>query len=94
MPGPTGDVLAKIVGRVSFSHASMHFLSRDLRGVEPEACTGMFLDDLVPVDAAEEDNEPLERFAVNTILRLLMAFRGCGIVISNRGLVQVLLFPP
>lgn len=95
MPGPTGEqrsVLANIVGRDSLSDGSMQFLSRELRGIEPEAYREVFLDDLVLLDAADEDNDPLERFAVNTILKLLRAFRGCKMVRSNLGHVQILLF--
>ena len=83
MAGPTGDqrsILAKIVGRDSLSESSMQFLSRDLRGLEPEAYRQIFLDDLVLLEAADEDNDPLERFAVNAVLRLLRAFRGCKMV--------------
>lgn len=60
MPGPTGEqrsVLANIVGRDSLSDGSMQFLSRELRGIEPEAYREVFLDDLVLLDAAEEDND-------------------------------------
>ncbi|KAH8762162.1 hypothetical protein F5883DRAFT_678006 [Diaporthe sp. PMI_573] len=80
MPSPTGDqrsILAKIVGRDSLSDSSMQFLSRELRGLEPEAYREVFLDDLVLLEAADEDNGPLERFVVNTVLRLLRIFRGC-----------------
>ncbi|KAK7715210.1 hypothetical protein SLS64_003908 [Diaporthe eres] len=80
MAGPTGDqrsILAKIVGRDSLSESSMQFLSRELRGLEPEAYKEMFLDDLVLLEAADEDNDPLERFVVNAVLRILRAFRGC-----------------
>lgn len=83
MAGPTGDqrsILAKIVGRDSLSDCSMQFLSRELRGLEPEAYKEVFLDDLVLLEAADEDNDPLERFVVNAVLRLLRAFRGCKMV--------------
>ncbi|POS81364.1 hypothetical protein DHEL01_v200245 [Diaporthe helianthi] len=66
MPGPTSDqrsILAKIVGRDSLSDGSMQFLSRDLRGLEPEVYREVFLDDLVLLEAADEENDPLERFA-------------------------------
>ncbi|KAJ0123666.1 hypothetical protein J7T55_012132 [Diaporthe amygdali] len=80
MAGPTADqrsILSKIVGRDSLSDDSMQFLSRELRGLEPEAYKEGFLDDLVLLEAADEDNDPLERFVVNAVLRLLRAFRGC-----------------
>lgn len=83
MAGPTGDqrsILANIVGRDSLSESSMQFLSRELRGLEPEAYREMFLDDLVLLEAADEDNDPLERFVVNAVLRLLRVFRGCKMV--------------
>lgn len=83
MAGPTGDqrsILANIVGRDSLSESSMQFLSRELRGLEPEAYRDMFLDDLVLLEAADEDNDPLERFVVNAVLRLLRVFRGCKMV--------------
>lgn len=83
MAGPTGDqrnILAKIVGRDSLSESSMQFLSRELRGLEPEAYREVFLDDLVLLEAADEDNDPLERFVVTAVLRLLRAFRGCKMV--------------
>ena len=83
MAGPTSDqrnILAKIVGRDSLSDNSMQFLSRELRGLEPEAYREVFLDDLVLLESADEDNDPLERFVVNTVLRLLRTFRGCKMV--------------
>lgn len=94
MPSPTGDqrsILAKIVGRDSLSDSSMQFLSRELRGLEPEAYREVFLDDLVLLEAADEDNGPLERFVVNTVLRLLRIFRGCKMV---RSMIVAALFGP
>lgn len=74
------SILAKIVGRDSLSDSSMQFLSRELRGLEPEAYREVFLDDLVLLEAADEDNDPLERFVVRAVLRLLRIFRGCKMV--------------
>lgn len=85
MAGPTADqrsILAKIVGRDSLSDCSMQFLSRELRGLEPEAYREVFLDDLVLLESADEDNDPLERLVVNAVLRLLRIFRGCKMVRS------------
>ena len=83
MTGPTNNqrsLLANIVGRDSISKASFAFLSGDLSGIEPEVYRQEFLDDLVLLEAADEANDPLERFGVPSVLRVLRAFGGCKLV--------------
>ncbi|KUI62585.1 hypothetical protein VP1G_09710 [Cytospora mali] len=80
MAGPTNDqrrVLANIVGRDSLSHGTFAFFSPELLGVEPEVYREEFLDDLVLLESADEENDPLERFGVRSVLRLFRALGGC-----------------
>ncbi|KAK7731094.1 hypothetical protein SLS53_008812 [Cytospora paraplurivora] len=89
-PGPTNDqrrVLAKIVGRDSISDGTFAFFSPELMGLEPEVYREEFLDDLVLLEAAVEENDPLERFGVRSVLRLFRALGGsssAGLVFADR----------
>lgn len=83
MAGPTNDqrrVLANIVGRDSLSQGTFAFCSPELMGLEPEVYREDFLDDLVLLEAADEENDPLERFGVRSVLRLFRALGGCKMV--------------
>lgn len=85
--GPTNDqrrVLAKIVGRDSISDGTFAFFSPELMGLEPEVYREEFLDDLVLLEAAVEENDPLERFGVRSVLRLFRALGGCKMVSFSR----------
>ncbi|ROW10220.1 hypothetical protein VMCG_01754 [Cytospora schulzeri] len=80
MSGPTNDqrrVLANIVGRDSLSQGTFAFCSPELVGLEPEVYREEFLDDLVLLESADEENDPLERFGVRSVLRLFRALGGC-----------------
>lgn len=86
MAGPTNHqrrVLASIVGRDSLSGGTFAFCSPELLGLEPEVYREEFLDDLVLLEAADEENDPLERFGVRWVLRLFRAFGGCKMVSSS-----------
>lgn len=83
MAGPTNDqrsVLATIVGRDSLSQGTFAFCSGELVGLEPKVYREEFLDDLVLLEAADEENDPLERFGVHSVLRLFRALGGCKMV--------------
>lgn len=83
MAGPTDDqrrVLASIVGRDTLGQGTFAFYSPELLGLEPEVYRGEFLDDLVLLEAADEENDPLERFGVRAVLRVFRALGGCKMV--------------
>ncbi|KUI64123.1 hypothetical protein VM1G_10914 [Cytospora mali] len=80
MSGPTNEqrkILANIVGRDSLSQGTFAFFSPELVGVEPEVYKEDFLDDLVLLEAADEENDLLERVGVRSVLRLFRALGGC-----------------
>lgn len=83
MSGPTNDqrrVLASIVGRQSLGKSTFAFLSKELGGLEPRVYQEDFLDDLVLLEAGDEENDLLERFGVRSVLRVIRAFGGCRMV--------------
>lgn len=83
MARPTNNqrgVLARIFGTGDVSDGTFAFFSPELLGMEPEVYTEKFLDDLVLLEAAAEENDILERFGARSMLKLLTAVGGCNMV--------------